>query len=338
MKRAFIFAALGIACVAALTVACGGGTSNNDRTATAGAGASASKGPATKAAGTPTAAKSGTPSGTGTAARGTAAAPTAGASTPAAQSTLSPADATVGAGVGSGLGGGDPNAPGQVVSTIPAPPPGVTPSVDSTQVADANPPDAQCTSPTAGCGVIVDMDASTPGIQASRTVKVGDIFRVGVVFVKVPPYVNTIGGLNAFNFTLNYDKTKVIAPTISGGSPVDRNPKLNVDALGGPGANWTCLPAPEGDLDDPEGIAGDGDPNTGQAFLSCFTTSASGQAGGNLVVATIEFYAVASGSTTFSLTNLVAADPLGTPSMTCASEPDPTAPVVDCAPGTVTVE
>src|SRR5204863_856860 len=102
-------------------------------------------------------------------------------------------------------------------------------------------------------------------------------------------------------------RTKIVAPTYSGGLPTNRNPRLNVADLGGDSVGWQCIPAPEGDLDDPGGISGDGDPNTGQAFLSCYT-SGLGPASGTLVVATITFTAIASGSTELKLTDVAAAD------------------------------
>ncbi len=351
------------AAIVAMTVvfaACSSGTSSKDKTATAGAGANTTRpaGTATKPAGTATAKTTGTP---GTVAAGTAASGTPGATTAAGATTVpgtspvagstqvdasgpvgpaptvSEADQTVAAGAGAGISGGDPNAPQQVVGTVPVPPPGVTPVVDATQIAAPNPPQDGCGSTETICRFIIDMDASTPGIQSSRDVKVGDVFRVAVVFVGVPPPGGSFGGLSAFNFNLNYDRTKLIASTISGGSSTDRNPDLNVPALGGDAVGWSCLPAPEGDLDDPGGIDGDGDPATGQAFLSCFTP-ATGQASGDLVVAVVEFHAIAKGAVPLRLSDINTSDKIGSPLGQCTGDPDKSVKEVPCDPGTVNVQ
>src|SRR5581483_4713773 len=163
--------------------------------------------------------------------------------------------------------GGRITDPPHVISTIPAPPADAQPSIDPLTIASPEPVDGQ--QPHA----IIDLDAAAPGIQSTRTVHVGDIVRIGVVLVGVPAYDANAktGGLAAFNFVVNYDLTKILAPTIAGGSTIARNPRPNVAALGGSDAKWSCLPAPEGDTDEPGGIDGDGDPATGQAFLSCFT-------------------------------------------------------------------
>jgi hypothetical protein len=71
---------------------------------------------------------------------------------------------------------------------------GTTPSVDPTEIA---PPDV----PTADLALIVDMDASKPGIQSSRDLNPGDVFRVAVVVVGAPAYNNNMGGIAAFNST-----------------------------------------------------------------------------------------------------------------------------------------
>ena len=117
-----------------------------------------------------------------------------------------------------------------------------------------------------GLQLIIDADASEPGIQSSRTVNAGDVFRVAVVAADVTE------GIAAFNFYLNYNRAVAIAPSYTGGATTDRNPDLHEETMG---AGWSCLPAPEGDLDDAGGINGDGNPATGQALLSCFNTSGS---------------------------------------------------------------
>lgn len=111
------------------------------------------------------------------------------------------------------------------------------------------------------------------------------------MLANVPP---NVGGVAAFNFDLVYDRGVVVAPTYGGGSATERNPDLVPAA-----ESWLCIPAPEGDLDDPVGLDGDGDPARGQAFLSCFAADAALQ--GTQVLAAIEFVAVASGTTELQL-------------------------------------
>jgi hypothetical protein len=226
------------------------------------------------------------------------------------------------------IGGGSTDATPQFVETPPPPPPGVTPQVDSTVIAPPDPPSNDLQ-------LLIDLDASTPGIQSTRDVKVGDVFRASVVIVNAPQFENDAGGIGAFNFNLNYDKTKIIAPSIAGGPSTNRNPMLNMAALGGDAAGWSCLPAPEGDLDDPGGIPGDGVPGTGQAFLSCFTPG-TGHEGGTIVLATIEFHAVATGSSNLALSEVeLSGGSLFIAFAHCNG--DSVGPFVPCAPATVNV-
>lgn len=188
------------------------------------------------------------------------------------------------------ISGGNATDPRQAIATPPPPPPGVTPRVDPTEIA---PPQPQ----TSGIEILLDLDASTPGIQSSRDVRVGDVVRAAVVISNSPGVAN-------FNFTLRYDKTKLFSPTITGGPSTDRNPDLNVNGLGGAAAQWECMPAPAGDLDDiPDSNLGDKDPNVGEAFLSCFTFGYV-TAPGTYVLATVEFQTVAAGDVTFSFADM----------------------------------
>lgn len=261
------------------------------------------------------------------------AAPAADASiaAPGSADGLSDFEATVASGASADIAGGAPSDPPRVVVPVPAvtPAPGTTPVVDPTQfaapVADGS-----------DLALVVDADAASDGDQSSRTVRAGDVFKVAVVIQNVPPSANNIGGVSAFNFELDYDKTRIVAPTVQGGPSTQRNPDLNVPALGGVDAGWTCLPAPEGDLDDPGGINGDGDPATGQAFLSCFTPG-KGQASGTLVLAIVTFTAIAPGSTTLSLRNVDVSDPLGITLGSCTGDPGD-GPFIPCRQATVNVQ
>ena len=173
--------------------------------------------------------------------------------------------------------------------------------------------------------IIVDADASAPGIHSSRIVNEGDVFRVAIVVA------NPTESIAAFNFYLDYNRNVALAPSYVGGRTTDRNPDLHEDSMG---AAWSCLPAPEGDIDDPGGTNGDGDPGTGRALLSCFNTT--GAASGTVVLGTVEFRAVAAGSLSIGLSDVsvsgVAFNEFG------RCEADQTAgPAIPCVGATVTV-
>lgn len=304
MRMTSRLAALALASAVALgvlTAACGGGGDDDDADSTPGVSASRTAGTitagGTSAAGSRTVVGEESPSGDETRASGSPSAPgntptggstggpTGGNSTPQPGGTANPVEATFAAEAGADIAGGDPSQPKEPVGDPPTPPPGA--SIDDDEIADPNPPQA-------GLQIILDMDATEEGIQSSRDVQVGDVIKVAVVAANLPA-----GGIPAFNFNVDYDKTKIVAPSYTGGPSEDRNPDLNNNALG---SGWSCLPAPEGDLDDPGGIAGDGDPATGQAFLSCFVLGSGG--GGTTVLATIEFRVIAAGSSDLSINNV----------------------------------
>jgi hypothetical protein len=225
------------------------------------------------------------------------------------------------------IGGGTP----QVVSTVPPPPPGVTPQIDPTEIAEPEPPSGQ------GMRMYIDLDASEPGIQSTRDVNVGDTFKVGVVVTGAPPLTNSGGGISAMQFTIDYDKTKIVAPSIEGGPATDRNPDLNLPAFGGDPTQWFCLPPPVGDKDDdiPGGPLGDNNPATGQAYLACFSALAS-PASGTIVLGITTFVAAGTGSTTLSLSDVVFGDFVGVALATCDEIGDGT-PIIPCADATVNV-
>jgi hypothetical protein len=227
------------------------------------------------------------------------------------------------------VAGGDPNATPRVISAMPAvsPRPGTTPRIDPTAIAAPQPALGRLR-------LIVDTDASALGIQPSRDVNPGDTFRVAVVLAGAPPFDGVGGGVASFNLELDYDRTKIVAPTIVGGPTTQRNPRLDVDALGGDAAGWGCEPASEGDLDDAGGTNGDGNPATGQAFLSCFMTGPS-RASGDLVLATVTFLAVAPGDSALSLSHVAVADSAGVEFAHCPG--GDAAPAVPCEDGSVTV-
>ena len=142
MKRAILVSAL-IASLA-LLAACGGGDDDNGSS-------DATPGSVTASA------RTGTASGSATTEAGT----------PVPQATTDPngPDGVPDSGdepVDPNIGGGDPNAQPQVVSTVPpvTPKAGVTPIVDSTEIAE---PQA-----TGELRLVVDLDASRAGIQSTR--------------------------------------------------------------------------------------------------------------------------------------------------------------------------
>jgi hypothetical protein len=188
--------------------------------------------------------------------------------------------------------------------------------------------------PASPLRLIVDADASAAGIQPARVVDAGDTFQVAVVLAAAPSFDGTRGGVASFNLELDYDRTKIVAPTIAGGPTTQRNPRPNVAALGGDAAGWGCEPAPEGDLYDPGGTEGDGDPATGQAFLSCFMTGPS-PASGDIVLATVTFVAVAPGDGALTLSHVAVADSAGVEFAHCPG--DPAGPAVPCEAAALTV-
>lgn len=217
--------------------------------------------------------------------------------------------------MGGDIGGGDPSAPRETVGDVPAPPPGA--QIDPDEVAPPEPG-------VSGLQLIVDANATEPGIQSSRTVNAGDVFRVAVVAANA-------SDIASFNFFLDYNRALAIAPSYAGGSTTDRNPDLDEGTMG---AGWSCLPAPEGDTDDPGGINGDGDPATGQALLSCFNTSTG--TSGALVLAVVEFRAITSGTLSLSLSGVALGNSETVLLGKCESDPGEDPPI-PCIGATVNV-
>jgi hypothetical protein len=222
------------------------------------------------------------------------------------------------------LAGGDPDAAPRVIGTAPAAfataIPGAQPARDVPEAAVARDDIA----------LLIDLDAATPQTESSREVSVGETIRIAVVLANAPE-----PGVAAFNFNVDYDRRRAIAPTIADGKATDRNPDLNAGALGGHAAGWQCLPAPQGDLDDPGGIEGDGLPDTGEAFLSCFTP-ATGTATGDLVLATLDLGAIAPGTLALRLRRVSISASDFTPVARCPGDPG-AGPEVPCEEATLTI-
>jgi hypothetical protein len=234
--------------------------------------------------------------------------PSSAGGTPLPRGQATDAEATLAAELGENVTEGQTNEP--------EPPPG----------ASVDPPTLGSPDPPGGFAVHIDLNASEPGIQTSRDIAVGDVIRVAVV---IADYDHDIGALN---FVLKYDKSRLFAPTITGGPPGDRNPDFN-QSLGGA---LTCFPpAAVGDLGDQD--LGDSDPNTGEAFLSCFTGDpATAASGGSVVLATVEFHATSPGSSELSLVDFAIAEAPPALSETGSCNPVIDVPV-DCRTATVTV-
>lgn len=324
--RSWLLSTVGLFVLGVAAAACGGGGDDSGETPSAGTATAAR----TSVAGSPAAQASAgasaapgsartSPAGTGTVVPATAAPARTGTPQPVTSATSG--EATTAAELGEDIAGGDPAAPRRPVSTIPAPPPGSSPVVDSTEVAPPAVDDP-------GLKLIVDLDAAAFGVQSTRTVKVGDVFRVAIVVANVPDGE----GLASFNFFLDYDRAKIVAPSYANGPATDRNPDLHEASLG---AGWSCIPAPEGDVDDPGGIDGDGNPVTGRALISCFNVG--GSATGTVVLATIEFYAVEAGSTGVILSEVGTYRGDFAAVAKCEGD-EGDGPVVPCEAGTVTVE
>lgn len=260
-------------------------------------------------------AERGTP-GVQTPSTGRTAAPDSGGSTPAGgPATASSADATLVAGTGGDIAGGDPSAAREPVGDVPTPPPGAR--ADPDEVA---PPEPNVN----GLQLLIDADASEPGIQASRTVNAGDVIRVAIVAANA-------SDIAAFNYFVDYNRAVAIAPSYTGGSTTDRNPDLDE---GTAGAGWSCLPAPEGDTDDPGGINGDGNPATGQALLSCFNVG--GTASGTVILGIVEFRTVAPGTLTLGLSSVTLGNSGGAEIGRCESDQTP-GPAIPCIGASVVV-
>jgi hypothetical protein len=214
-----------------------------------------------------------------------------------------------------------------------------TPMATATLTAPASPgdPAAPVTpSPAATAGaplpetaLLIDVDVGVAGVQETIEVNAGAALDVAVVLDGVPA---DAGGVSGFAFVLQYDRRVLVAETLFDAPSIDANPDLNQEALGPGGAAWECVPAPEGDLDDPGGIAGDGNASSGQAFLSCFASDGAAP-GASLVLAHVHFTAVATGESVLRLSSATVADASGREFAGCESE----APPARCGAATVTV-
>jgi hypothetical protein len=152
----------------------------------------------------------------------------------------------------------------------------------STTPAPTNQP--ACETQPGGSGttcIVVDVAPAIAGEQASAVAPPdGNTFSVDLVARDVP----ATNGLYAFEMTLLYDVSWLTAapPTTSL-------------------AGYDCSLQPaSGDLVDTDPAA-DGDPDTGDAYISCFNESASPAPSGDVVLATIEFTVTGEGATDLEL-------------------------------------
>jgi hypothetical protein len=174
----------------------------------------------------------------------------------------------------------------------------------------------------------IDMDPETPGIQSTRQVAPGASFAVDVVVEGVP----ADRPLGAFQFSLVYDDTVILAPEVADeGTALDDNPDANQEALGRQG--WDCsvfgAAFPQGDRDTESG------PGHGKAFIACLNPEGPFQATGTVVLATVRFNATASaGQSDLSLEEAVVGDDGGTEIGSCNPA---TAFEARCEPARVTI-
>lgn len=125
---------------------------------------------------------------------------------------------------------------------------------------------------------VVDTDPSQPGEQNEQNVPASGAFSVDVYARGVP---SSNSGLSSFNFTITYDLSWLDAGT----------PTSPLVASNG----FVCsLPPPTGHLPESD-FSADGDPATGDAFLSCFNPSAASGPSGIVKIATIPFTIIAKG-------------------------------------------
>jgi uncharacterized repeat protein (TIGR01451 family) len=140
--------------------------------------------------------------------------------------------------------------------------------------------------------ITVDADPTVAGAQSSRTVAQGSNFSVNI-------NIGNVTDLEAFNFELQYNQAVISAPTISSGPDTARNPSANVTFLSSTGRTWACSPPnPSGDTNP--------DPTIGVAFLSCYSTGSSSgpSSSSENVLATVQFNALALGSSSLTLLNV----------------------------------
>jgi endonuclease YncB( thermonuclease family) len=143
-------------------------------------------------------------------------------------------------------------------------------------------------------GPCIRVDAISGG-GIDETATVGGTFTVDIVSQ------NTGGNISAFNVLLIYNPFMLRAHT-----PVP-------SPLPG---GWQCSP-PDASGDLPEDVPpADGNPLTGDAFISCFSAVAESVIGDG-VLARITFDVIGSGSSALTITSAASGDPVGIPFVTC---------------------
>ena len=152
----------------------------------------------------------------------------------------------------------------------------------------------------------VDANPGVGGVQADRATAAGLTFSVDVL-------ISDVSDLQAFTFELEYDQTVLSAPTVAAGPDTDRNPDAADAFLTSTGRAWTCSPpAPSGDTDP--------SPSVGIAFISCFSTGVPAGPGTSIVptvLASVEFDAIAPGTSSLTLRNVSTLTALGVETGSC---------------------
>jgi hypothetical protein len=132
------------------------------------------------------------------------------------------------------------------------------------------------------------MDPSQPGAQSIVSVPGPQDISIPVMFG------DSAGDLEAFNFKLVYDDTR-LTPITGGGGTLNGNPDFNESALGG---NWTCSVPSGSATPDIDPAAG---PGHRVAFISCYTTGSPVAISAQTIIATLRLHVVASGTSSVAI-------------------------------------
>ncbi len=174
--------------------------------------------------------------------------------------------------------------------------PTATPTRTATPGPSPTPSNQQaCVTQPGGTGVtclVIDADPSTPGQQNARQLPASGSFTVDIVARGVP---SANDGLGFFNATVLYDPLLLSAAT----------PTSGLVATNG----FNCANA-NGRLPEGDNFA-DGNPATGDAFINCFNPAANQGPSGDLVIASIPFTILGTGTTTLRFFSSSISDGVG---------------------------
>jgi hypothetical protein len=180
--------------------------------------------------------------------------------------------------------------------------PSVTPTRTVTPGPTPTPANQQaCVTQPGGSGntcLVIDADPFTPGEQNALVVPATGTFLVNVVARNVS---GVAGGLGLFNATVLYDPAFLAAGTPTSTLPVTEA--------------FTCINA-NGRLPESDQFA-DGNPATGDAFINCFDPAGGSGPTGDVIVMTIPFTILASGSSSLRFFSSSVSDESGANIASC---------------------